>query len=257
MTLPKLIPGILLAGLAITSQAPAASGPEATVQPTRTQTADPPEATVKVLEANYCFAKFHGLEPERLPVPPLILQLKVQVLYHDGGPRPLILPLDHDVTVYTALKPGLMKILPKGASLTASKLKLMDHLPPDVSPQSPVNPPNDVFTIIPAGGDMNPPLVEELTVPIYKKSMRQQIDLRGRKLYLKLQLDHQPMSAQLEAAMSDRWTRYGVPWTGRLRTATLLLDIPASLPAAKECVDVPASSYPHRGLDALQGAQTK
>ena len=234
----------------------AASGPEVTDLQTRARITPPPEATAKVLEANYCFAAFHGLLPERLPVPPLVLQLKIQVSYHDAGNRPLILPLDHDLTVYTALKPGLMKILPKPVSILGPKLKLMDHLPPDVSPESPVNPPNDVFTIIPAGGDMSSPLVEEITVPIYKKSIRQQVDLRGRRLYLKLQLDHQPLSPQPEAAMSDRWTRFGAPWTGRLRTSTLLLDIPAT-PDAKECVDVPAPHYPHRGLDQLQGAQTK
>jgi hypothetical protein len=181
-----------------------------------------------------------------------VLQLKVQVSYHDAGSRPLILPLTHDVAVYTAQKPGLMKL----ASVLGPNLKSMDHLPADVSPQSPVSPANDVFTIIPAGGEMNPPAAELITLPVYKKSVRQKIDLRGHRLYLRLQLDHQPLSPQLEAAMSDRWSRFGEPWTGRIRTNTLLLDIPAS-PAAKECIDEKAAHYPHRGLDELQGAQTK
>lgn len=204
------------------------------------------------MEANYCFAIAHGILPERLPIPPLVLQLKVQLSYRDAGSRPLILPLDHDVAVYTAQKPGLMKI----SYVLGPKLKSMEHLPADVSPQSPVNPANDVFKIIPAGGEMSPPMVEEITLPVFKKSARQKIDLRGHRVYVKLQLDHQPLSPQLEAAMSDRWARFGEPWTGRLLTNTLLLDIPAS-PAAKECVDVREAHYPHRGLDELQGAQTK
>jgi hypothetical protein len=230
----------------------AASGPEVTDLQTRPKAVPPPEATVKIVEANYCFDRFHGIEVERLPVPPLVLRLKVQVAYHDGGNRPLIVPLDHDVAVYTAQKPGLMKI----SSVLGPNLKPMQHLPPDVSNQNPVSPANDVFTIIPTGGEMSPAFVEDLTIPIYKKSIRQRVDLRGRKLYVKLQLDHQPLSPQLDAAMSDRWTRFGEPWTGRLRTNTLLLDIPA-LPAARECVDEKAAHYPRQGLDKLQGAQTK
>ena len=230
----------------------AANGPEVSDLQTHPKPASPPEATMKIVEADYCFDRFHGIEVERLPVPPLVLRLKVQVAYHDAGNRPMVLPLDHDVAVYTAQKPGLMKI----SSILGPKLKPMEHLPPDVSPQSPVNPANDVFTIIPAGGEMRPAFVEDLTIPIYKKSIRQRVDLRGRKLYVKLQLDHQPLSPQLAAAMSDRWTRFGEPWTGRLRTNTLLLDVP-SLPAAKECVDEKAAHYPHQGLDKLQGAQTR
>jgi hypothetical protein len=245
---------LVILSLTMTLAGYAASGPEVTVLETRPKVI-PPEATVKIVEANYCFDRFHALEVERLPVPPLVLQLKVQVSYHDAGNRPLILPLTHDVNVYTALKPGLMKIVPN-ASSSSPKLKVMEHLPPDVSPQSPVTPANDAFTIIPAGGEMNPPLVEDLTIPVYKKSIRQKIDLRGRKLYVRLQFDHQPLSPQLESAMSDRWTRFGEPWTGRLRSNTLLLDIPA-LPVAKECVDVKDAHYPHQGLDKLQGAQAK
>jgi hypothetical protein len=230
----------------------AGTGPELPELHTRVSVAPTLEATAKIVEANYCFAIAHGLVPERLPIPPLVLQLKLQVSYHDAGSRPLILPLEHDVAVYTAQKSGLMKL----SSVLGPNLKSMEHLPAGVSPQSPVSPANDVFTIIPAGGEINPPVMEEITVPVYRKSTRQKIDLRGHRLYLRLQLDHQPLSPPLEAAMSDRWTRFGEPWTGRLRTNTLLLDIPAS-PAAKECVDVKAPHYPHHGLDELQGAQTR
>lgn len=247
----KSLAGTLLR-LAIVLPGFAGTGPEVAGLQTRAKVTPAPEATAKIVEANYCFAIAHGIVPERLPIPPLVLQLKVQVTYHDITNRPLILPLDHDLAVYTAQKPGLMKL----SSTFGPKLKPMEHLPPDVSPQSPVNPANEVFTIIPAGGDVSIPLSEEITLPIYKRSVRQKIDLRGHRLYVKLQLDHQPLSPQLEAAISDRWIRFGEPWTGRLRTNTLLLDIPA-LPAAKECVDEKAPHYPHHGLDELQGAQTK
>ena len=41
--------------------------------------ANPPTATAKLLEANYCFAEARGIVPERLPVPPLVLRLRFQV----------------------------------------------------------------------------------------------------------------------------------------------------------------------------------
>jgi hypothetical protein len=192
---------------------------------------------VKIVEANYCFAEAHGLLPERLPKPPLVLRLRLQVSYHGNGPRPFILPLLHELTLWTSQGPGVMKVYPRPFDFTAPSVKTMTHLPADVSLDSPVNPPNDVFGIIPANGELPAPGIEELTLPIYKKNIRQKIDLLGKRLYLKLQLDHQPLDPSFEAALSDRWAKFGVPWTGSLRTNTLIFDVPAS-PAAKECVDV-------------------
>jgi len=203
-----------------------------------------PTASAKIVEANYCFAEAHGISPERLPVPPLVLRVRFQVLYQDNGNRPLILPLDHELTVWMSQGPGLMKVLHQPVSLSAPALKVMTHLPADVSPESPVDPRNDVFGVIPAGGKMNAPMVEEVTLQIYKNSLRQRIDLRGRRVYLRLQFDHQPLAAGLEAELSDRWAKFGVPWTGVLRTNTMVFDIPRH-PQAKECVDA-GSAHPAR-----------
>ena len=145
-----------------------------------------PTATAKVLEANYCFAEAHGILPERLPVPPLVLRLRLQVSYHETDKRPIILPLDHQLTVWTSLGPGVMKILHQPVNLFDPSLKMMTHLPADVNPDSPISPANDVFGVIPAGGDMTAPLVEEVTIQIYKKTIRQRIDLRGQRMYVKL-----------------------------------------------------------------------
>ena len=196
--------------------------------------ASAPTATAKVLEANYCFAEAHGILPERLPQPPLVLRVRVQVSYHDAGTRPLIVPLAHELAVWQSFDPGVMKILHQPASVFDPAVKMMTHLPADVSPESPVNPTNDVFGVIPAGGDMSLPDAEEVTLQIYKKTLRQRVDLRGKRVYLKLQLDHQALAPDLEAALSDKWAKFGVPWTGGLRTNTLIFDIPA-LPQAKEC----------------------
>ncbi len=185
--------------------------------------------------------------PERLPVPPLVLRVRFQVSYHAVGNRPLILPLDHELTVWMSQGPGVMKILHQPAHLMDPSLKMMTHLPADVSADSPINPANDVFGVIPAGGDMIAPVEEEVTLQIYKRSLKQKIDLRGRRVYLKLQLDHQPLAPGLEGELSDRWSKFGAPWTGELRTNTLIFDVPA-IPQAKECV---AAGTPHPARQRL------
>jgi len=197
-----------------------------------------PEAFVKIDEQNYCFARPRALEVERMPQSTLVLRLRLQLAYRNTGPRPLIIPIQHDQSAYTALKPGVMT-KQKGVfrSPLAPKIDLMKHLPPDVSPDNPVDPPNDVFSIIPAGGVLNYPIHEEVQLTIYHKSDLHSQDLRGHRVYLRLELEQQPISPDLKAKLSDMWTRIGVPWTGKLRTNTLAIDVPAEPDAKGLCVD--------------------
>jgi hypothetical protein len=201
--------------------------------------ANPPEATADITEAHYCFDRMRGINSERMPVPALTVQLTVRVSFTNTGTNagapPLILPLDHERIVYIALSPGAMKVLPKPVNLLEPKLHAMAHLPPDVNPANPVDPSTGVFAIVRAGGSTA--LYEEkVTVPVYRNTMRTHTDLRGHRVYLRLQLEHQAMTPALEADLSDHWSRFGVPWTGTLRTNTFVLDVPAA-PRAVECSD--------------------
>ena len=115
---------------------------------------------------------------------------------------------------------------------------MMKVLPADVSPQSPVDPHNDVFTIIPAGGEMKSGFEDELSLPVNHKTVfRHDPDLRGHRVYLRLQYDHQARSTgaggtAIEPLGKVRRSldRYG-------RTNTTAFDVPANPPAAKPCVD--------------------
>ena len=197
--------------------------------------ANAPDATAAITEARYCFERVRGINSERMPVPALTVQLIVRVSFRNVGERPLILPLDHERIVYIALAPGVMKVLPKPVNLLEPKVHLMAHLPPDVNPANPMDPNNGVFAIVRAGGST--PLYEEkLTVPVYRNTMRTRTDLRGHRVYLRLQLEHQGLAPALEADLSDRWSGFGVPWTGTLRTNTFVLDVPGA-PQAVECSD--------------------
>lgn len=53
-------------------------------------------------------------------------------------------------------------------------------------------------------------------------------DLQGHRVYIKLQFVHRKLSAALEAELSDRWSRFGVPWTGTLTTNTFVIDVPGA-----------------------------
>src|SRR5580658_6917081 len=68
------------------------------------------------------------LTPERLPPSYLVLRLNIQVAYRNNGARPLIIPVEHERTVYTALKPGVMNIFREltgtGIDGLASSLKV-------------------------------------------------------------------------------------------------------------------------------------
>jgi hypothetical protein len=206
-----------------------------------------PAATASITQATYCFARPRGLDPGRLPPAYLVLRLKVQVSYRNPGARPIIVPLGRDRTIYTTLKPGTMSILHASAGLFDPANKLMKDLPADVSPDSPVSPANDVFTVIPARGEMTPPLLEEITVPVDRKALfRTYPDLRGHRLYLRLRFAHQELSQALEAALSDRWAPFGVPWTGTLTTNTIAIDVPKA-PQGLPCTD----SYAPADRDAV------
>jgi hypothetical protein len=207
-----------------------------------------PTAIAADASVNYCLARVRGLDPERLPQAYLVLRLTVKVSYRNAGNRPLILPLKRERTIYTALTPGSMNVFKEGLGLFDPIPKAMEQLPPDVSPDSPIDPKNDVFAVIPAGGELTPPLVEEITMPVSRKGVfRRYPDLRGHRVYVKLRFEHQKLSAALDANLSDRWSRFGVPWSGTLTTNTILIDVPPA-PEAAPCKDNYTPAHSAAGL---------
>jgi hypothetical protein len=197
-----------------------------------------PEASAMITGASFCFAHTRALNVERQAPSYLVLHLKVRVAYKNTGSRPLIMPLTKELTAYTALKLGVMKISPQPRNFPDDQSPvLMKNLPADVNPENPVEPHNDVFSIIPAGGFLTPAIEEDVVLPVNHKTVfRHDPDLRGHRLYLRLQYDHQELTPALEAQLSDRWSSFGVPWTGMLRTNTLTFDVPAN-PNGGPCVD--------------------
>jgi len=196
----------------------------------------------RITAAEYCFARTRRFTPERQPPSYLVLRLKIQVAYRNNGTRPLIIPIEHERTVYTALKPGVMNVFRElpGIDGISPSLKAMKELPPKVSPENPSDPKNDYFVVVPARGDLVSPTFEEITLPVNRKMLlRHDPDLRGNRLYLRLQLKQQELFPELLTDLSDRWTRFGVPWTGNVMTNVVTIDVPRQFPQVKPCVDGP------------------
>ena len=197
-----------------------------------------PEAVAAITQAKYCFARSRGLDPGHLPPSYLVLQLAIRVSYRNSGLRPLILPLERERTIYTALKPGTMSVFRQRLDLFEPAVKPMKELPVDVSPDSPVGSKNDAFTVVPARGEMILPLLEDVTLPVDRKvGFNSNRDLRGHRVYLRLKFEHQDLAPALDATLSDRWARFGIPWTGTLLTNTVVIDVPQHPPQALPCVD--------------------
>ncbi|HTA41127.1 MAG TPA: hypothetical protein VK789_01695 [Bryobacteraceae bacterium] len=220
---------LLLFGACFTASAASIGGPPVIA----------PDAFAAITNADYCFAHTRALEYERQPPSYLVLHLHVKVAYKNNSSRPLIMPLGKDLTVYTALKPGNMKATPQPSNFPDdASVTEMKNLPADVNPENPIFPANDVFQIIAANGWMNPAFEEDVVLPVnHKTLLRHDPDLRGHRVYVRLQFDHQPIAPALEAQLSDSWVKFGVPWTGMLRTNTLTIDVPKDPPSAKPCVD--------------------
>lgn len=190
-----------------------------------------PEATATIAQATYCFARLRGLDPGHLPPAYLVLQLRIRVSYRNSGGRPLIVPLQRDRTVYTALRPGTMSVLHEGISLFDPASKPLKDVPADLDP----NKKNDLFAVIPAGGEMTPPL-EDVTLPVDRRAgFKKFPDLRGHTVYLRLKFAHQEISAPLKATLSDRWAPFGIPWSGTLMTNTIVIEVPKNPLQAAPC----------------------
>lgn len=198
-----------------------------------------PTAVARIAGGEYCFAHVRELQPERTPPSYLILRLKIQVAWRNSGMRPMIVPVEHDRTVYTSLKPGVMTVFHEIPSegLTPS-IAPLEALPAKVNPDNPVDPKNDYFSIIPARGDLIASQMEEIAFPVnHRGLLRHDPDLRGKKLYIRLELKPQELTPSLLTALSDRWTKFGVPWTGSAMTNVMTVQVPRQIEQAPRCVD--------------------
>lgn len=217
--------------------------PDSRIQPA-------PTAIARISGGEYCFEHERRIDVEREPPSFVVLKLKIQVAYHNAGARPLIIPIDHEHTVYTAMREGVMNQYREPVNLDSfnPSLKAMSELPAKVSPDNPLDPKNDSFAIIPARGDLVSPIVEDVMFPVNHKTLfHHDPDLRGKKIYIRLELNQQDLNPSLLAQLSDRWTKFGVPWTGSVMTNVMTVNVPRNPTPSGRCVDAP---FEHPGNKA-------
>jgi hypothetical protein len=97
---------------------------------------------------------------------------------------------------------------------------------------------------------MTPPLFEDIVMPVNHKTLfRNYPDLHGHRVFIRLQLAHQLLDPALETDLSDRWAKFGVPWTGTLLTSTVWVDVPGQVSDAQPCVDGPTENPDNHAQD--------
>lgn len=204
-----------------------------------------PTAIVSSPQVTYCFAHVRNLGPGLQPQPYIALQLHLIVSYRTTAARALILPLEHHLTVYTGFQAGTLSEFNEGFGSLGSPLPAMKELPSGVNPDNPVSPKNQVFTLIPAGGEMAAPFAEVITLPVNRQgAIRKYPDLRGHTVYLQLHVTHRKLDKTLEAKLAGRWAPIGAIWTGTLTTNPVAIDVPAAPQATGSCVDVYTPAHP-------------
>ncbi|MEQ1886139.1 MAG: hypothetical protein ABL967_13830 [Bryobacteraceae bacterium] len=199
-----------------------------------------PAAAATIVSSRYCLGtpsanlpmiRRNGkLEPiEPYPPDAVTLRLQVSVAYRNGGSMPWILPVANQAVVSVGLAADSLAEVPQpflnAASAAADRL-------PDGSEDMP----NKALfpTIGPAESlNFNNPL-ESIFVRVYTPSIRSDRDLRGKKIYLQMELLSSRWSPRLLARLAKKWKNYGNLWTDTVRTQLLEVEVPR-VPEAADC----------------------
>ncbi|MEQ1946341.1 MAG: hypothetical protein ABL995_04085 [Bryobacteraceae bacterium] len=199
-----------------------------------------PTATAAIVSSRYCLGtpsanlpmiRRNGkLEPiELYPLDAITLRLQLKVAYRNGGSMPWILPVANQAVVSAGVAPDMLAEVPQpflGAGSSAA-----DRLP-DGDEDAPNK---TLFPAIAAGESLNfnNPL-ESIFVRVYTPSIRSERDLRGKKIYLQMELLSSRWSPRLLTRLAKKWKNYGNLWTDTVRTQLVEIDVPR-MPETADC----------------------
>ncbi len=200
-----------------------------------------PEPTVEItaFKQYYCLGRPGGDGvPERLPPDAITLRLRIRLSYRNVGSRPLILPLLKGLTA--------LVISPTRAGATRRQSERVvpyfgRMIPEDLSQEGDQPTLNHNFEVIPPGGvferrfsretDFDEYVILDVRNPAGKF---QRDDLRGKKIFLQLELNHLRFPKSQADELAVRWERYGYLWTGTVRSNPVEINIPRS-PEFADC----------------------
>ena len=221
-----ILVGLLVCSAAVAFQQPDSAGPV---------------AAASILSSRYCLGppspnlpmvRRNGrLEPiELYPPDSITLRLRMNVTYRNTASVPWILPVASQTVVLAGTEPDSLVEVPQ-PFLTPSPAA-SDKLP-DANEDAPAR---ALFPSIAPGQSLsvaNP--LESVLLHIYTPSIRSEPDLRGKKIYVRLELLSSRWTPRLLARLAKKWKNYGNLWTESVRTEPLEIEIPRA-PEIADCL---------------------
>jgi len=184
----------------------------------------PIEATLKVRDVSFCWARRYSNIPERLPAAAITMRVELTVEYRNPGPRPVIVPKGHESLAYIGEASTHLTKARQAVSIFNSKI---------LSKVSDVSEENfdAVFAIVPPGGQLPLALTDSVAVTVFNPSQSGGKDWRGSRMFLSLEETQQPVSSRVSDVLEKR----GQFWTGRLRTSIVEVIVPQSPAVRGDC----------------------
>jgi hypothetical protein len=200
-----------------------------------------PVATATILNSRYCLGtpspnvpmvRRNGrLEPiELFPPDAITLRLQLSVGYRNTGTVPWILPVASQAVVLAGTDPAALAEVPQPILTQgpAPSEKL-----PDGSEEMPSR---SLFPAIPPGESLsvtNP--LETVLLHIFRPSIKSEPDLRGKKIYVRLEFFSSRWTPRLLSRLAKKWKNYGTLWTESVRTEPIEINVPRT-PEIADCL---------------------
>jgi hypothetical protein len=200
-----------------------------------------PVATATILNSRYCLGtpspnlpmvRRNGrLEPiELYPPDSITLRLQMSVAYRNPASTPWIFPVASQTVVLMGT--ALDSLLEAPQPFLTPSPAASDTLP-DRNEDAPARAlfpalaPRELMNVA------NP--LESIFLHIYTPSIRTEPDLRGKKIYVRLELLSSRWTPRLLARLAKKWKSYGNLWTDSVRTEPIEIEIPRT-PEISDCL---------------------
>jgi hypothetical protein len=215
-------------------------GMAGTFRPYQLETNGPgPVLEAMVIKHYYCLGQPGGDGVfEQQPSDAITLRLRVRLSYRNVGSSPLILPLLKGLTA-VIISPTLGDANQRRSQIVVPYFGRMT--PEEISQEGNEPTLNHNFEIILPGGvfkrrfEREGDFDEYVILDIYNPAAKfQKVDLRGRKLFVQLELNHLRFPQSQADELTNRWQAYGYLWTGKVKSSPMEIDVPRS-PKFADC----------------------
>lgn len=171
------------------------------------------------------------LEPiELYPPDAVTLRLQMSVAIRNAATETWIVPVPNQTVVLAGTDPGALREIPQ-PFLTQTPAA-SDRLP-DGNEEAPAR---SLFPTLGPGESLsvgNP--LGTMLIRVFTPSIRSEPDLRGKKMYVRLELFSSQWTPRLLGRLAKKWKNYGVLWTEGVRSEQVEIDVPR-MPEISDCL---------------------